>query len=47
MKEITLTTQEKTERMAKKRNMEDTCSTHNMFSVLPINEIAELTTIWV
>lgn len=44
VKEITLTTQEKTERMAKKRNMEGTCSTHNMFFVLPIDEIAELTT---
>jgi hypothetical protein len=29
--------------MAKKRNLEGTCPNQNMFSVLPIDEITELT----
>jgi hypothetical protein len=42
-KDITLTTKEKGEMMAKKRNLEGTCPNQNMFSVLPIDEITELT----
>lgn len=42
-KDITLTTNEKTERMAKKRNLEGNPCDHNMFFVLPIDELAELT----
>lgn len=34
-KDITLTTKEKNERMARKRNLEGTYSNQNMFSVLP------------
>jgi hypothetical protein len=41
-KDITLTTKEKNERMARKRNLEGTHSNQNMFSVLPLDEIAEL-----
>ena len=43
-KDTTLTTKEKNERMAKKRNLEANCSSQNMFYVLPIEEIIELTT---
>lgn len=42
-KDTTLTTKEKNEKMAKKRNLEGTCSNQNMFSVLPIDDIDELT----
>lgn len=42
MKEITLTTKEKNERMARKQNLEGNCSNDNMFSALPIEEIADL-----
>jgi len=41
-KEITIFTKEKTEMMAKKRNLEGICSNQNMFSVLPIDEMVEL-----
>lgn len=43
-KDSTLTTKGKNERMAKKRNLEGTCSNQNMFSVLPVDDIVELTT---
>lgn len=42
MKETMLTTQEKTERMAKKRNLEGNTSNQNMFSTLANDVIAEL-----
>ena len=41
-KEITICTKEKTKMMAKKRNLEGICSNQNMFYVLPIDEMAEL-----
>jgi hypothetical protein len=44
MKEVTLTTEEKNERMAKKRNLEGIAPNQNMFSVLPVDEILDLAT---
>lgn len=41
-KDTTLTTKEKNERMSKKRNLEGTYTTQNMFYVLPVDDIAEL-----
>lgn len=43
MKETTLTTQEKTARMVKKRNLEGTVHNQNMFSALSNIDIANLT----
>jgi len=43
-KDITLTTKEKNERMARKRNLEGTCSNQNMFSILSIEVITDLAT---
>lgn len=42
MKEIAVTTMEKNEKMARKHNLEGNCSSHNMFSTLPVEEVAEI-----
>lgn len=42
-KDTTITTKEKNERMAKKRNLEGNYTNQNMFSALPLDDIADLT----